>query len=143
MLLVNHYVSQSPIHGLGVFTREPIRAGNTVWRYDPMFDVDIPASALAHFPEEAVETVLHHAEFIPHLQVFRLGNDGDMFMNHSETPSLIDCGEEMIAARDLPAGTELTCNYAHVCVLGFADTAPAPLIHGPLIHGPLMHGVAA
>ncbi|WP_223639731.1 SET domain-containing protein-lysine N-methyltransferase [Rhodobacter sp. TJ_12] len=116
---MNHYVSQSPIHGLGVFTKEPIRKGDTVWRYDPMFDVDIPASALALFPEEAVETVLHHAEYIPHLQLFRLGNDGDMFMNHADRPSLIDCGEEMIAAADLEAGAELTCDYAHVCVLGY------------------------
>ncbi|MFD2175719.1 SET domain-containing protein-lysine N-methyltransferase [Rhodobacter lacus] len=119
MLLVNHYIARSLIHGLGVFTRTSIRAGDTVWRYDPMYDVDIPAAALNHFPADAVETVLHHAEYIPHLQVFRLGNDGDMFMNHSDDPSLIDCGDEMIAARDLPAGSELTCNYANVCVIGF------------------------
>ncbi|SOB94624.1 SET domain-containing protein-lysine N-methyltransferase [Rhodobacter maris] len=119
MLLVKHYVAQSPIHGLGVFTKVPIHAGETVWRFDPMFDVDIPAAALEHFPAEAVETVLRHAEYIPHLETFRLGNDGDMFMNHSDQPSLIDCGEEMIAAFDLPAGTELTCNYAEVCVIAF------------------------
>lgn len=124
MFLVKHYVTRSQIHGLGVFTRVPIRAGETVWRHDPMFDVDIPAAMLAKFPEDLAQTVLHHAEYIPHLGIFRLGNDGDMFMNHSPTPSLIDRGEEMIAARDLAPGSELTCDYAQVRVLGFENGLP-------------------
>lgn len=124
MLLVKHYVTHSKIHGLGVFTQVPLRAGDTVWRYDPMFDVDIPVATLARLPEDLALTVLHHAEYLPHLGIFRLGNDGDMFMNHSETPSLIDRGEDMIAARDLAAGTELTCDYAQVCVLGFESSRP-------------------
>ncbi|TKD21956.1 SET domain-containing protein [Rhodobacter capsulatus] len=127
MLLVSHYVTRSKIHGLGVFTRVPIRAGATVWRHDPMFDVDIPAATLAQFPEDLAQTVLHHAEYLPHLGIFRLGNDGDMFMNHSDDPSLIDRGEEMVAARDLAAGTELTCDYAQVCVLGFENALPPRL----------------
>lgn len=124
MLLVDHYVSQSNIHGLGVFTRESISAGAKVWKFDPMFDVEIPASLVNRFPEEERRTVLRHAEFIEHLNVFRLGNDGDMFMNHSDEPSLVDRGEEMIAARDLPAGTELTCDYSNVCVLDFVAEQP-------------------
>lgn len=119
MLLVTHYVGRSPIHGMGVFTREVIKAQSVVWRFDPMFDVEISAALVAQFPEEEVQTLLHHAEYIEHLGVFRLGNDGDMFMNHSDTPSLIDCGDEMRAAHDLPAGSELTCDYSDVCVLGF------------------------
>lgn len=70
---------------------------------------------------EDAETVRNHAEFIEHLGVFRLGNDGDIFMNHSDTPTLIDLGDTMLAARDLPAGTELTCDYSQVCVLGFSE----------------------
>ncbi|PYF06409.1 hypothetical protein C8J30_1284 [Rhodobacter viridis] len=127
MFLVKHYVTRSKIHGLGVFTQVPIRAGDTVWRYDPMFDVDIPVAALQKFPEDLAQTVLHHAEYIPHLGIFRLGNDGDMFMNHSKDPSLIDRGEEMIAARDMAVGTELTCDYGQVHVLGF-ENALQPLL---------------
>lgn len=119
MLLVNHYVSQSSIHGLGVFTHDPIKAGAVVWKFDPFFDVEIPTSLLNDLAEEDVQTILHHAEYIEHLDLFRLGNDGDMFMNHSGTPSLIDCGDEMRAAHYLHAGSELTCNYSNVCVLGF------------------------
>lgn len=124
MLLISHYVSRSRIHGMGVFTREPIQAGATVWRFDPVFDVEIPAAFLDCLPEDAVETILHHAEYIERLDVFRLGNDGDMFMNHSDSPSLLDFGDEMQAARHLPAGTELTCDYNNVCVLGFLGERP-------------------
>ena len=121
MLLVDHYVGQSAIHGLGVFTKKPISAGSKVWKFDPMFDVEIPASLVDRFPEEEKRTVFRHAEFIKHLNVFRLGNDGDIFMNHSAMPSLVDQGEEMVAARDLPAGAELTCDYSNVCVLDFVE----------------------
>jgi hypothetical protein len=124
VLLVNHYVNRSKIHGLGVFTHEPITAGSLVWRFDPMFDVEIPVSFIGGFSEEIVQMIWHHAEYLEHLGVFRLGCDGDMFMNHSASPTLIDCGDEMRAAHDLHAGTELTCDYSHVCVLGFLEERP-------------------
>lgn len=126
MLLVGHRVARSEIHGLGVFTTEPINAGDVVWRFDPMFDVEIPAAMLTTMDQDEIETVLHHAEYIIEQDVFRLGNDGDMFMNHCNDASLIDCGDEMRARRYLPAGTELTCDYAEVCVIGFSSKiAPA------------------
>jgi SET domain-containing protein len=34
------------------------------------------------------------------------------YMNHSDAPSLIADGEEYVAARDIPAGGELTLDYA-------------------------------
>lgn len=119
MFTVSHRVARSEIHGLGVFTCEAIAAGALVWRYDPMFDVEIPLGLLDCFPLDVVETLHTHAEYIPHLGVFRLGNDGDIFMNHSDTPTLLDHGDVMRAARDIPAGSELTCNYADVQVLAY------------------------
>lgn len=121
MLLVDHYVDRSKIHGLGVFACKPIEAGSLVWRFDPMFDVEIPVSLLDRLPTEDVKIILSHAEYFENLGVFRLGNDGDMFMNHSKVPSLLDFGDEMRAARDLDAGAELTCDYSDVCVLAFLE----------------------
>lgn len=124
MLIVSHCVKPSSIHGLGVFLREPVAAGTVVWRYDPMFDIEMPAALVASLPPEEVETVHHHAEYLPERGVFRLGNDADIFMNHSDGPSLADRGDEMIALRDLDAGEELTCDYREVHVLGFeAETS--------------------
>ncbi len=121
MLIVNHKVQPSEIHGLGVFTLEPIKAGTVVWRFDPMFDVELSEEFVAKLSHEDAETVFHHAEYIAEKRVFRLGNDGDIFMNHCDFPSLRDDGDVMIAARDMKAGEELTCNYSDVRVVGYEE----------------------
>lgn len=119
MLTVNHCVKPSAIHGLGVFIMEAVTAGTVVWRYDPMFDIELSEAMVARFPSEVAEIVYHHAEYLPDRQIFRLGNDADIFMNHSDGPTLIDLGDEMIASHDLEVGDELTCDYREVCVVGF------------------------
>lgn len=119
MLIVDHCVKPSSIHGLGLFVGQAVKAGTVIWRYEPMFDVEISAAVVASLPAEEAETVYHHAEFLPQRGVFRLGNDADIFMNHSDDPSLTDLGDEMIARQDLQAGEELTCDYRDVRVLGF------------------------
>ena len=119
MLLVMHSVRKSPIHGMGLFTNEAILAGQVVWRYDPNFDVEIPLSYAEMLPEPYLTDLKTHAEYKEKEMVFILGNDGDIFMNHSETPPLIDCDKYMIAARNIDLGEELTCNYALVHVLSF------------------------
>ena len=87
-----------------------------------MFDVEIPAETVARFPLEEAEAVYHHAEYLPERNIFRLGNDADIFMNHSKRPSLYDLGDEMIASRNLSAGEELTCDYREVYVVGLTST---------------------
>jgi hypothetical protein len=89
-----------------------------------MFDIEIPVSLIGQFSEDIVQMIRHHAEYVESLGVFRLGCDGDIFMNHSASPTLIDYGDEMRAARDLNADTELTCDYSDVCVLGFFEELP-------------------
>jgi len=121
VLTVRHRVGPSSIHGLGVFAMEPVPAGAVVWRYDPMFDVEIPEETVRQFPRDLAEVVYHHAEHLPHLKVYRLGNDADIFMNHSGSPSLIDSGNEMMATHDLHIGDELTCDYSTVRVSGFFE----------------------
>jgi SET domain-containing protein len=120
MLIVRHCVEPSRIHGLGLFLKEPVAAGEVIWRYDSMFDVEMPAAFVASLSPEDANIVYHHAEYFPDREVFRLGNDADIFMNHSDKPTLVDCGDEMIALRDLRVGDELTCDYREVHVVGYA-----------------------
>ncbi len=119
MLLVKHFVSRSPIHNLGLFAGESIKRGRTVWRFEPDYDVEIPAEMLADLELHMREVVIDCAEFFVDRGIYRLGNDGDIFMNHSDRPSLLDLGDIMIAGRDIAAGEELTCDYRTVHVAGY------------------------
>lgn len=119
MFIVDHHVKPSPIHGLGVFLLQPVKAGAIVWRYEPMFDVELTTAEVNRLPQEEAETVFNHAEYFPERGVFRLGNDADIFMNHSSRPALLDKGDVMVAARDLILGDELTCDYSEVHVVSY------------------------
>ncbi len=119
MLLVKHFVSRSPIHNLGLFAGEPIERGRKVWRFEPDYDVEIPAEMLADLEAPLREVVIDCAEYFPDRGIYRLGNDGDIFMNHGDPPSLLDLGDIMVAARDIAAGEELTCDYRTVHVAGY------------------------
>lgn len=119
MLLVEHYVGPSDIHGLGVFSKSSIKKGELVWQAHHMIDREIPRAALSGLPPHVAEKIKTHAEYLPSVDAFRLAADGDYFMNHSDDPNLIDAGEEMFSARDIAAGEELLCDYRSVRVLTF------------------------
>lgn len=125
MLLVKHNVKPSPIHGLGIFLLQPVASGELVWRYASTFDTELSAEFVASLAPEDADTVYTHAEYFPERAVFRLGNDADIFMNHSSHPTLLDLGDAMIATRDLFIGDELTCDYKEVRVMDFENKLAA------------------
>lgn len=66
-----------------------------------------------------MRTLFTHAEYVASRNAFILGNDADIFMNHSDEPTLVDAGTAMYAARTIEPGEELTCDYHVVQVLGY------------------------
>ena len=38
MLLIDTYLDKSPIQGIGVFAKNPIAKGTSIWRLDQRFD---------------------------------------------------------------------------------------------------------
>lgn len=127
MLLVEHFIGPSSIHGLGVFTAKAIRKCELVWEFNPIIDRVINSDDLIDLPPHVVAMIYKRAEYFPSTGSFVLATDGDAFMNHSNTPSLLDHGTRMYAARDLEAGEELTCDYRHVRVVCF-DTRVTQLM---------------
>jgi len=119
MLLVENFIGPSNIHGLGVFTARPISKGELVWEFNPVIDRVISPDDLAGLPEHVVKMIYTHAEFFANTGNFVLSGDGDAFMNHSESPTLIDRGTKMFAAREIEAGEEFTCDYGQVRVACF------------------------
>lgn len=114
MMMVRCYLAPSSIEGLGVFSTTDIRKGDLVWLFDPRFDTSIARadmeSALPHIREFLERYTYDH----PH-DPDRVVLDGDegRFMNHSDAPNVdLSAGDRGIASCDIPAGVELTCDYA-------------------------------
>lgn len=116
MLLINTYVSQSSIDGIGVFAAEPLRRGQLIWALHPKFDVFIEEHDIEGLPPHMRDYIARYG--YPHLElpgVIILDSDNGRFMNHSLTPNTdFRVFEKGYALADVAAGEELTCNYHEI-----------------------------
>ncbi len=119
MLLIPHFIAPSDIHGLGCFAKIDILKGHRIWEFNPIIDRVIPYSELETLPTHIVHLIHTHAENLPDQAVFRLAADGAFFINHSVDPNFQDFGDYAVAARDIAAGDEITCDYRVVKVMAF------------------------
>jgi SET domain-containing protein len=119
LLLIEHYVAPSSIHGLGVFAANFVPNGSKVWEYHPAIDRLIPVSDLEGLPDHVITRLEAHSEYLPDRHALRVAVDGDYYMNHSDDPNLEDDGVFVFARRDIRAGEELLCNYRQTVVIAF------------------------
>jgi hypothetical protein len=108
-------------HGVGVVAIRAIPKGTDPFKNcDPVGDVlEIPEAEFeaAAAPEEAKRIVRDFCAlqngiyFVPDYGIDAI--DKSYFLNHSDTPNMatLKDGEAFLAARDIPAGEELTANY--------------------------------
>jgi uncharacterized protein len=116
MLLVRTRITQSPIHGLGVFAEEPITAGTAVWQFCPGWDIEKELNELSALPPHARELLDHFGYIDRYLNRMILCFDNARFINHSDNPNVGTdykrCPYGLdVALRDVAAGEELTSNY--------------------------------
>ncbi len=115
MFIVRTSLRHSSIHGIGVFLKEPVCKGQVVWQYDPRVDVAIPASEFDNFPPAAQDylKIYTYVAVMDERRMMILCADNSRHVNHAGAPNLVDTpdGLQEIAARDIPAGKELTCDY--------------------------------
>jgi SET domain-containing protein len=121
MLLVPSEARPSPLHGLGVFTKVPVAAGEVVWQFDPGIDHRHPVSWLESQPPHVRAHVATYGVLSLDRGSIYLGGDHTMFLNHSPTPNLVPRDEVLrnaegvvVAARDIAAGEELTIDYGTI-----------------------------
>jgi SET domain-containing protein len=114
MLIVEHTLKQSPVHGLGVFAAKPIMKGQVVSRFMPPFDVHYPPeifSVLSPVEARYLKVYSYYSKFSG---LYILPGDNDRFMNHSDDPN-VGLDEEgraqSVATRNIAAGEELLCDY--------------------------------
>lgn len=117
MLLVKTIVKQStiPNGGLGLFADQDIPKGFILWEFNKIVDVTIPVEKLEYLIKVEKDYIKKYA--------YREGDnlilcsDDDKYINHSDTPNVLDIFDERnfsvsVAARDIKAGEELLCDYS-------------------------------
>jgi hypothetical protein len=118
MMMVESELRQSAIHGTGVFLLEPVRKGELIWRFDSRIDRVYSEAELAGLPERMQRFLRTYSTWHEATQLWILCGDNGRHFNHSDTPNTLSLGTgfgDDVAADDLPAGTELTTNYALIC----------------------------
>jgi hypothetical protein len=113
MMLVQTYVSSSPIEGVGVFSAEHIRKGQLICRLEPNFDALFKINDVAGWPPHMDEFIrrycYRHRDL---LDTWVLELDNGRFMNHSDCPNTnFEAFYTGYAISDIEIGEELTCNY--------------------------------
>lgn len=121
MLLIPTEPRPSPIHGIGVFAKVPVAAGDIVWQFDPGIDHRHPLAWLDTQPEHVRAYVKTYGVLSLDQRSIYLGGDHTMFVNHSAMPNLVPRDELLrndegvvVAARDIAAGEELTIDYGTI-----------------------------
>lgn len=111
MFLIPTYLSESSIHGIGVFAATPIPAGTRIWEFHEGVDWKITPEEMDRFPEPYRSRLRTYC-YLGDDGLYVFCGDNGKFMNHSETPNCDDPeGRYTITNRDIAAGEELTCDY--------------------------------
>ena len=118
MLQVKTYIDKSHIHGIGLFAAENIKVGNVVWSYIPWFDKSFSISHyrdILKMKNPLGEYVRKYSFYDRQTDMIILSGDDDRFTNHSNNPNTKpnEFGD-MIAARDIKKGEEITANYYEI-----------------------------
>ncbi len=118
MMLVETELRPSPIHGLGVFLIEPVSAGTVIWRFDSRIDRVYSEDEMASLPPLTRAFLQTYSTWYAAAQVWVLCGDNGRHFNHSSRPNTVSDGVAFgqdVALIDLPAGAELTSDYATIC----------------------------
>ena len=126
MLLIDHYVAKSTIHGLGVYSADFVPEGQKVWEFHPAIDRIVPEGEFERLPCYVRQIIKSKFEYLPDWKAFLITLDGDQFMNHSDHPNLISRDFALFASRDIQPGDEMKCDYRHVLVLSFNPDTGMP-----------------
>ena len=112
-MLVPCYLGPSGIEGLGVFCSEPIKKGQPIWTLDLRLDRLLSISEFEDMDSRIQNFLLRYTYIRPHdRDHYVLDGDEGRYMNHSDAPNTDYPNTQTgYAVCDIPAHTELTCDY--------------------------------
>ncbi|MEZ0209118.1 MAG: SET domain-containing protein, partial [Candidatus Paceibacterota bacterium] len=116
MLHIQYQLKESLLHGIGVFSKERIKAGFCVVEASPLLDINLSEEKFLLLSSEEQKEVRHHGHFDKVLNKWHVDFDMTRFANHSENPNLQQLYNEkgyyIVALRDIEKDEELTINYS-------------------------------
>ncbi|MCK9384646.1 MAG: SET domain-containing protein [Nevskia sp.] len=117
MMLVPHYIASSNIEGVGLFAAANIAEGTRIYQFDYRFVMIISDAEIRTMPDAAQQAVLKYSYRGKGRErlvgaVYYCADDSRYF-NHSNFPNTrwVEGEDVYIATADIPAHTEITCNY--------------------------------
>lgn len=114
MMLVENYVDRSPIHGLGIFAREPVPRGTRIWEFTPGFDQVFEERTLDALLPLQRRTILFYCYVEQGLNQLVLCCDNARHFNYADDPNCgpathtVDGFVSAVALRYIAAGEEFT-----------------------------------
>lgn len=114
MLMVKTKVSDSKIHGIGLFADQDILKGQIIWKFEEtscdVYSLDAFQAMCAQLSLESIIELMHYSYIKDH-RVFHIRSDAK-HINHSIRPNIgfLDWTTE-VAKKDIKAGEEILENY--------------------------------
>jgi len=106
------FLAASPIQGVGVYTWVPVPKGHLIF---PYHDVDDCVLITEPPPEGPLQVMVNRYGVETKEGIWIPSDFNRMgvwwFINHSTEPNIEYAGNDIVAARDLAAGEELTIDY--------------------------------
>jgi SET domain-containing protein len=116
MFCIKAELKPSPLHGMGVFSKEFIRKGDIVWKFEVGMDVKIHSDKIKTLTDGQKYHIMKF--FWKSGDYFYSSCDISNYVNHSNNPNtaIKNIGEEdekivMEALKDIQEGEELTQDY--------------------------------
>jgi SET domain-containing protein len=115
MIHIDYKLKESDLHGIGLFTTEPIKKGDLVYTASPLLDLNITQEQFDGLSEKERQEILWWGFFDEPSQKWHVDFDVSKFINHATQATVTQSIEHdeayLVAARDIEAEEELTQNY--------------------------------
>ncbi len=115
MIHIKYQLKTSGLHGIGLFTNEPLKKGQLVYTASPMLDLNITQEQFNSLNQKEKDEILWWGFFDEPSQKWHVDFDVSKFINHAKNATVTqDSAHEeayLVAAKDITVGEELTQNY--------------------------------
>ena len=121
MLLIDTFIAQSHISGVGLFTKNAIEPGTVISKFKPPLDVYFEVKIVEFYPELTKNFIKRQAFLLEKYNYYLLTGGNERFINHSNNNNLTmyadyqnyKSGEFncIVAIVNIPSGNELTLDY--------------------------------